>query len=139
VGRLHTGMMIKLSVGAIQGVTLPATLEYISPKGSESNGAVLFEIKAAAQIPDSIEIRAGYSANAEIEFARHSQVLSIEETAIEFEGEETFAYQLTSTEDAKPQTFEKIPVKVGLSDGIFIEIENGLSNDVKLRGNEKVE
>jgi len=139
VGRLHTGMPIKLSVGAIQGVSLPAMLEYISPKGSESNGAVLFEIKAAAQIPDSIEIRAGYSANAEIEFARHTQVLSIEETAIAFEGEETFAYKLTSPEDAKPQNFEKIPVKVGLSDGIFIEIEDGLTNGIKLRGNEKFE
>lgn len=139
VGRLHNGMPIKLSVGAIQGVSLPATLEYISPKGSDSNGAVLFEIKAAAQIPDSIEIRAGYSANAEIEFARHAQVLSVEETAVEFAGDETFVYKLVSAEGTLPQTFEKVPVKVGLSDGIFIELESGVDNDVKLRGNEKVE
>lgn len=139
VGRLHAGMPIKLSVGAIQGVSLPAILEYIAPKGTESNGAVLFEIKAAAQIPDSIEIRAGYSANAEIEFARHEQVLSIEETAVVFEGDSTFVYKLTSAEDVVPQTFEKVPVKVGLSDGIFVEIENGVDNNMKLRGNEKVE
>lgn len=139
VGRLRHGMPIKLSVGAIQGVTLPATLEYISPKGSESNGAVLFEIKAAAQIPDSIEIRAGYSANAEIEFDRHEQVLSVEETAIEFSGDSTFVYKLTSAEGIIPQTFEKTSVKVGLSDGIFIEIANGVENTAKLRGNETVE
>ncbi len=36
-----------------------------------------------------------------------------------------------------PQTFERIPVKVGMSDGIYIEIENGITNEMKLRGNEK--
>ncbi|MDO4496619.1 MAG: efflux RND transporter periplasmic adaptor subunit [Bacteroidales bacterium] len=139
VGRLRTGMPIKLSVGAIQGVSIPATLEYISPKGSENNGAVLFEIKAAAQIPDSIEIRAGYSANATIEFARRSQVLSVEESAIQFKGDSTFVFILTSSEGVIPQTFEKCDVKVGLSDGLYIEIENGIDNNVKLRGNEKTE
>lgn len=139
VGRLHSGMSIALSVGAVQGVKIPASLEYISPKGTESNGAVLFEIKAAAQIPDSIEIRAGYSANAEIEFARHIQVLTIEETAIEFEGDDAYVYKLTSAEGVVPQTFERVPVKVGLSDGIYIEIEEGVTNDMKLRGNEKFE
>lgn len=139
VGRLHTGMAIKLSIGAIQGISLPATLEYISPKGTESNGAVLFEIKAAAQIPDSIEIRAGYSANAEIEFARHNQVLALEETAIEFDGDSTFVYRLTSADGVVPQSFEKVPVTVGLSDGLYIEICNGITNDMKLRGNEKAD
>lgn len=139
VGRLNAGMPIKLSVGAIQGVTLPATLEYISPKGMENNGAVLFEIKAAAMIPDSIEIRAGYSANAEIEFENRSQVISIEETAIEFDGDDTYVYRLTSDEGVVPQTFERTQVKVGLSDGIFIELVEGVDLDTKLRGNEKVE
>ena len=137
VGRMHPGMDIKLSIGAIQGTTLPAVLEYISPKGTESNGAILFEIKAAAQIPDTVTVRAGYSANAEIEMARRSQVLTIQETAIEFKGDSTFTYKLTSAPDAMPQTFERIPVKVGMSDGIYIEILNGITNDMKLRGNEK--
>ena len=137
VGRMHAGMDIKLSIGAIQGTTLPAVLEYISPKGTESNGTVLFEIKAAAHIPDTIMVRAGYSANAEIELARRSQVLTIQETAIEFKGDSTFAYKLTSAPEVMPQTFERIPVKVGMSDGIYIEIENGITNEMKLRGNEK--
>ncbi len=139
VGRLRQGMHIDLTIGAIQGVTLPATLEYISPKGVESNGAILFEIKAAAQIPDSILIRAGYSANARIEFDRRDKVLSVQETAIEFQGDSTYVYRLTSGENDVPQTFERLPVEVGLSDGLFIEVCQGISNDMKLRGNEKTE
>jgi len=139
VGRLHSGMQINLSIGAVQGVWLPATLEYISPKGVESNGAVLFEIKAAAQIPDSIVVRAGYSANAEIVLSRCEQVLSVQEAAIEFEGDSTFVYRLTSSADAVPQQFVREPVKVGMSDGLYIQLLSGVDDKVMLRGNERAE
>ncbi len=139
VGRLHEGMPINLSIGAVQDVTLPAYLEYIAPKGTESNGAILFEIKAAAHIPDSVIVRAGYSANAEIILEERQDVLSVSEAAIEFSGDSTFVYRLTSSESAVPQQFERIPVSVGMSDGMFIEIKNGVTNEMKLRGNEKTE
>ena len=139
VGRLHEGMPINLSIGAVQGSELPAYLEYIAPKGSESNGAILFEIKAAAHIPDSIVVRAGYSANAEIILDERQDVLSVSEAAIEFQGDSTYVYRLTSSETANPQTFERMPVTVGMSDGMYIEIKNGVTNDMKLRGNEKTE
>ena len=136
VGRLRQGMDINLSIGAIQGIRLPAVLEYISPKGMSSNGAVLFEIKAAAQIPDSIVIRAGYSANAEIILSERNQVLAVQESAIQFEGDSTFAYRLTSADGIIPQTFERVPVTVGMSDGLFIELLGGVTSDMRLRGNE---
>ena len=34
VGRLHEGMPVKLTIGALQNLSFPATLEYISPKRS---------------------------------------------------------------------------------------------------------
>lgn len=139
VGRLHTGMHINLSIGAVQGVWLPATLEYISPKGVESNGAVLFEIKAAAQIPDSIVVRAGYSANAQIVLDRRDQVMSIEETAIEFQGDSTFVYRLTSSPSAVPQVFERLPVEVGMSDGLYIQLLTEVGAGTQLRGIERNE
>lgn len=66
VGRVHEGMPVKLTIGALQNLSFDATLEYISPKGVEENGANQFEIKAAIAAPDSVQIRSGYSANAEI-------------------------------------------------------------------------
>lgn len=135
VGRLHVGMPMRLTVGALPDVTMPASLEYISPKGTESNGAVLFEIKAAATIPDSVVLRAGYSANAEITLADRHQVLAVPETAIEFQGDSTFVYRLTSDEQAHPQTFERTAVQIGLSDGIYIEVTSGLAEGGAVRGN----
>lgn len=70
VGRIHEGMSVKLTIGALQNLTFDAVLEYISPKGVEENGANQFEIKAAIQAPDSVRFRSGYSANAEIVLER---------------------------------------------------------------------
>ncbi|GAB6123606.1 efflux RND transporter periplasmic adaptor subunit [Dysgonomonas termitidis] len=135
VGRVHTGMPIKLSVGAIEAQKFDAILEYIAPKGVEENGAILFEIKAAARIPDTVMVRAGYSANAEIVLAKVEKVLTIPESTITFSNDSSFVYILTDTTNHK-QVFDKKLVKVGLSDGIKVEVKEGLSKGQKIRGNE---
>ena len=67
VGRLVQGMPMKITIGALQDLKFEATLEYISPKAVENNGANQFEVKAAVKSVDGGKIRAGYSANAEIQ------------------------------------------------------------------------
>lgn len=136
VGKLSAGMPIEITIGAIQNRTIPATLEYISPKGTEESGAILFEMKAALSIPEDIFIRAGYSANADIILEQRANVLTIPESALEFSGDSAFVY-LVKNED--PQEFERKEVKIGLSDGIKIEITEGLSEKNKIRGTEIIE
>ncbi len=133
VGKVKIGMPITLTIGALSGNTFKASLEYISPKGLEQSGAVLFEIKAAVSVPDTVFIRAGYSANAEIVLARADSVLIVPESSVEFNNDSSFVYILKKE---SPQEFEKKHVKVGLSDGINIEIKDGLTKDDKIRGNE---
>lgn len=135
VGRVHTGMPIKLSVGAIDGKKFDATLEYIAPKGVEENGAILFEIKAAARIPDTVVVRAGYSANAEIVLAKVEKVLTVPESTITFSNDSSYVYLLKDSVDHK-QVFDKKYVKIGLSDGIKVEIKEGLKKGDRIRGNE---
>ena len=135
VGRIHEGMPVKITLGALQNMEFDAQLEYISPKGVEENGANQFEIKAAITVPDSITIRSGYSANAEIVLARASKVLAVPESTVEFKNDSTFVYVLT---DSVPsQKFSRRAVITGMSDGIQIEIKNGLNVNEKVRGAEK--
>ena len=131
VGRIHEGMPIKLTVGAMESRTFDAELEYVAPKGGEENGAVLFEVKAV-HMPGDAFIRAGYSANAEIVLKRAENVLSVPESCVEFSGDSTFV-QVVKAEKPE-QVFEKRAVKVGLSDGIKIEIKEGLAENEKVRG-----
>ena len=132
IGRIHEGMPIKLTIGAMESRIFDALLEYVSPKGVEQNGAIQFEIKAAVTIPDDAFIRAGYSANAEIVLKRAENVLTLPESCIEFAGDSTFV-QVVTAEQPK-QTFERRQVTVGLSDGIRIEIKSGLKEDERVRG-----
>ena len=129
VGSLVEGMPMKISIGAIADYSTQAALEYISPKAVENNGANQFEIKAAVKADGEHMIRSGYSANAEIVLAKADSVLTIPESALEFEGDDTFVY-LKDAEGA----YNKVPVTTGLSDGITIEIRSGLSQGDIVRG-----
>ncbi|MEG1612020.1 MAG: efflux RND transporter periplasmic adaptor subunit [Alistipes sp.] len=133
VGKLHSGMPVKLTIGAMQNVELDAVLEYVAPKATEENGVIMFEVKAAVKIPSDLFVRAGYSANADIEIVSHKGILTLPESTIEFEGTKAYVYLLKGAENADPQCFDKHEVKVGLSDGVNIEITEGVSSKEKVR------
>ncbi|MDO4164570.1 MAG: efflux RND transporter periplasmic adaptor subunit [Bacteroides sp.] len=137
VGRIHEGMPVKLTIGALQSLTFNAELEYIAPKGVEENGANQFEIRAAINVPDTVLIRSGYSANAEIVLEHAHQVMALPESTIEFSGDSTFVYVLTDS--VSQQKFTRRQVQVGMSDGIKIAIKSGLDSKEKVRGAEKKE
>ncbi|MGQ1947235.1 efflux RND transporter periplasmic adaptor subunit [Geofilum sp. OHC36d9] len=128
VGKIEEGMHLMLSVGAINEMSFEAILEYISPKGIEENGAIQFEIRAAVKLKENTFIRAGYSANADIVLDRRDSVLCIPEKVLQFSNDSTFVEVETD-----PQTFEKRQIKTGLSDGINIEIIEGLSKADKIK------
>lgn len=128
VGKIKEGMDLILTIGAIEEVKFDAMLEHISPKGVEENGAIQFEIKAAVDLIDTIFVRAGYSANADIVLDKRDSVLAINESLLKFENDS--AYVEIETE---PQTFEKRFIQTGLSDGINIEVISGLTKDDKIK------
>ncbi len=129
VGALREGMPMVISVGALSGYSSSATLEYIAPKAVENNGANQFEIKAAVEVNGDYTMRSGYSANAEIVLQEVKDVVSVPESALEFEGDECFV-QLFQADGSYVRT----PVTTGLSDGINIEIKSGLKAGDKVRG-----
>ncbi|HKQ97603.1 MAG TPA: efflux RND transporter periplasmic adaptor subunit [Candidatus Polarisedimenticolia bacterium] len=128
VGKLRPGMNMVLTIGALEPAKFDAVLEHIAPKGFEENGAVQFKIKAALKVPENALIRANYSANADIVLDRRDQVVSVKESVLQFEGAETYVEVETA-----PQTFERRKVKTGLSDGIKIEVLEGLVRDDKVK------
>lgn len=137
VGNLAVGMPMTIEIGALSDVNPSATIEYISPKGTESNGANTFEVKAALQLPEGVQMRAGYSANATVTLNGAKSVLSVPEAIVEFSGDSTFVYCLT---DSVPkQKFERKSITTGISNGIDIEVKSGIDSKTILRGEEKKE
>lgn len=136
VGQLYTGMPMEITIGALPDLHPMAVLEYIAPKGTEENGANTFEIKAAISVDSISQLRSGYSANASVSLAKAKNVLTLPEGVVTFSGDSTFVFILTSA-DGEPQSFDRQPVSTGQSDGINIEIINGVDSLSKVRGDIK--
>jgi len=134
VGRIGVGNSVKLIIGAIQDSNFEAELEYIAPKGTMENGATLFQVKAAVhKNNDGAFIRSGYSANGEIVTEKAEDVLAVPEYAIEFAADSAFIYVENPDKESK-EKYIKTPVVIGLSDGFFVEIIEGITAETQLRG-----
>jgi HlyD family secretion protein len=128
VAKIKEGMKLAIKVGAIETDKLEGKLEYIAPKGKEIDGAIQFQIKAKVLPKTGVQIRANYSANADIVLDERKAVLAIREAVVQYENEKPFVEIETA-----PQTFVKKPVKLGLSDGIKVEVLEGVTPTDKLK------
>jgi len=130
VGKLNEGREIMIKLGAIEDKEFPAKLTFVAPKGKEEAGAVQFTIKADVTIDKDTYVRAGYSANAEIELEKKDSVFSIKESLLQFNRITEKPFVEVATGDQK---FEKVDVKLGISDGINVEILEGLKDGDEIK------
>ena len=130
VGKLKEGEIIKVVLGALQEKEFVAKLTFVAPKGVEENGAVQFTIKADVEVEVNSNIRAGYSANAEIELESKDSLFCIKESLLQFNRITEKPFVEVLKEDGK---FKKINVDLGLSDGINVEIKDGLKEEDKIK------
>jgi len=130
VGKLNEGREIMIKLGAIEDKEFPAKLTFVAPKGKEEAGAVQFTIKADVTIDKDTYVRAGYSANAEIELEKKDSVFSIKESLLQFNRITEKPFVEVATGD---QEFKKVDVKLGISDGINVEILEGLKDGDEIK------
>jgi len=128
VGKLSEGMPVSISVGALGEQRLEGKLEYIAPKGKEKEGTIEFEVKAAVGLKQGVLVRANYSANADIILDTRHQVMAIEESLVQFDKGKSYVEVETT-----PQTFTRREVKLGLSDGINVEVLSGLDAQSRVK------
>lgn len=127
VGKLSVGVPAQLDIGALPGQTITGRLSRIAPQATEEEGARLFDVEIELD-PDpeqEIQLRAGYSATANLIIREKDDVLVIPERLVLFEddGAEAFVEIPGETTEAEP---EKVPIETGLSDGLQIEVVSGL-------------
>jgi HlyD family secretion protein len=130
VGKLVKGTDIEVSIGAIEGKKFLAKLNFIAPKGTEEGGAVQFKIKADVSLEDKFFIRAGYSANADIILVKKDSVLALKEGLLRFDKETEEPYVEVETGEG---VFEKRTVKLGTSDGVNVQVLEGVVAEDKIK------
>tara|TARA_B100000900_G_scaffold338468_1_gene300656 strand:+ start:32857 stop:34008 length:1152 start_codon:yes stop_codon:yes gene_type:complete len=130
VSKLSEGSEIKVILGALEKDEFNARLTFVAPKGIEQGGAVQFKIKADVSIPESVNVRAGYSANAIMSIGQKENILCINESLLQFNRITDKPFVELLKDDGK---FVKKDIEVGISDGINVEILKGLKESDKIK------
>jgi HlyD family secretion protein len=122
VGKLKEGMPARIKVGALPDAKVDGKVYKISPKSKTAEGATLFDVEITLLPSPGVVLRAGYSANADVVVREKDNVLLVPERLVTFaSGKSTV--EIPGVGDAEPTKRE---IKVGLSDGINVEVTDGL-------------
>lgn len=123
MSRIVLGKKLDIKITALKNKKFEAQITKIAPKGIDVGGITKFDIEAKLYlVPDDLaQMRSGYSATAQITLEQVSNVLSIEEKYVQYSSDSAFVWT-GSAKDSKKKF-----VKLGLSDGKFIQILGGVS------------
>ncbi len=129
VGKLKEGLPARIKIGALPAAKVTGRLTRIAPKATEKEGTTLFDVEAAIDSAEGVVLRAGYSANADIVIQEKKDVLVLPERLVTFDKDKASVEVPAESPKAPP---EKREIKVGLSDGINLEVVAGLKEGDKV-------
>jgi HlyD family secretion protein len=128
VAKITAGMPAKIFVDAYPDTTFDGVLTRIAPQGLKEEGVVNFRVEAELTSDTSL-LRTGMSADVQLVLDERHDVLTVPEGAVIYEGDSTFVERVDKAVEAGKQ---RLPVQVGLSDGIKTEIVSGLTEGEEL-------
>jgi HlyD family secretion protein len=118
VSKVAVGNAVAVTIDALPGETMPATVAFIDPAETIIDGVVNFTIKVLFTVSD-MRLKSGLTANLDIESQRRSDVLLLPQFAIIENDDGTFVRRPDGSE---------VPVTTGIrsQDGM-VEITSGLA------------
>jgi HlyD family secretion protein len=131
VGKLYAGLQARIKVGALPTDVVTGKVSRIAPQAQQKEGATLFDVEIELDKNQKFTLRAGYSANADLIIREKKDVLTIPERLVAFEdgGKKAFV-ELPATDPKAPP--KRVAVKLGISDGLNVEVVEGLKKGDKV-------
>lgn len=120
VGKLEPGKIADIKIGALPDTKVTGKLERISPKARKEGNSTLFDIEIVILEVSGKALRAGYSATANVKIREKQNVVVIPERLVTFEKDKRFV------EIKIGEKINKKEIKTGLSDGLSIEVTEGV-------------
>ncbi len=124
VGKITEGMPCRIKVGALPDQIVTGRLSRIAPQAQKDEGATLFDVEIELDPDQEVVLRAGYSANADVVIREKNDIVLLPERLVLFEDERDLCRAPGEGPEAEPR---KVPVELGLSDGLNVEIVSGLA------------
>ena len=120
VGKIADGLPAEIQIGALPDAKIPGRVDRIFPKAKKEGNATLFDIWVLISDAAGATLRAGFSATASIRIRESRGVVLIPERLILFED----GKKLVEVPDGEKT--RKVELRTGLSDGLNIEVLDGL-------------
>lgn len=127
VGKLTEGMTADIKIGALPQAKVKGEITNISLKAKTENNSTVFPVELKITDRGGAQLRAGYSANAEIVIDRRENVLVIPERLVTTEGDSS---RVTLVQP--DGTHAERTIRTGLSDAINVQVLSGLEEGEKL-------
>lgn len=129
IGNVRLGQPARIRVETFKDRPFEGRVTQIAPMGAERDNVVSFEVRVSIDNPTGL-LKANMTANAEVVLEEHKNVLIMPESAVIYDaGRHTFASVPT---DRVAAGREKVPIKVGISNGTRTEVVSGLTAGQKV-------
>ncbi len=129
IGMVSVGLPTRITVETYRDKTFHGEVYKVVPLGVKMNNVTNFEVRVSVENPDGL-LLANMSANAEIILEEHSDVLTIPEGALIFEGDQ---YSYVEVPDSTSENGRRrIAVEIGISTGTRAEVLSGLDEGEKI-------
>ena len=129
IGRVYLGQPARIKVESFKDQAFIGKVTKISPMGVEKDNVTTFEVRVSIDNPGGV-LRANMTANAEIILDEHKNVLQVPEGALIYDKDKKAFVEIPDpgARDGK----KKVPVQVGIANGVKAEILSGLKEDDKV-------
>lgn len=121
IGKINIGNPVKVTVDALPGELLTASVSFIEPGETVVDGVVNFKVTMTLSAPD-LRLKSGLTVNLDIQSKHHEGVLILPQYAVSEESDGSFVQRIVGN------ATEKVPVSLGIrsQDG-NLEILSGVS------------
>jgi HlyD family secretion protein len=124
IGKVYLGQAARIVVESFKDKKFTGKVTRISPFGKEKDNVTTFEVRVSISNPTG-ELKANMSANAEIILEEKKNVLMVPEASLIYDKDRNASVELP---DPKAENGKKkVPVKLGISNGVKTEIVSGLN------------
>ena len=129
IGKVYLTQPTRITVESFRDKKFDGKVYQISPLGVEKENVTTFEVKVSIANPTR-ELKAQMSANAEIILEEKPNVLLVPEAAIIYDKERKATVEVPDPTAEKGR--KKVPVKLGISNGVKTELVAGLTQGAKV-------
>jgi HlyD family secretion protein len=123
IGKVYLGQTARITIESFKDKKFNGQVTKISPLGVEKDNVTTFEVRASIQNPGG-ELKANMSANAEIILEERKNVLVVPESALIYDKDRSASVE--TPDPQSPAGRKKVPVKIGISNGVKAEILEGI-------------